>query len=103
MDIAQHAICLISNIMRDVSFAIVTILQPRLIIITTADTLCMVVNEFEARWKCPQVAGAIDGSHIPIVRPHEYHVEQEALLLDSSTSCCGLQILFLGYKHWMAW
>ena len=51
------------------------ILQPRLIRIPTGDTLRLVVNEFEARWNFPQVASAIDGSHIPIVRPHEYHVD----------------------------
>ena len=61
--------------MRYVCFSIVTILQPRLIRIPTGDTLHMVVNEFEARCNFPQVAGAIDGSHIPIVRPHKYHVD----------------------------
>ena len=61
--------------MRYVCFSIVTILQPRLIRIPTGDTLRMVVNEFEARCNFPQVAGAIDGSHIPIVRPHKYHVD----------------------------
>ena len=61
--------------MRDVCLAIVSILQPRLIRIPTGDTLHMVVNEFEACWNFPQVAGAIDGLHIPIVRPHKYHVD----------------------------
>lgn len=30
-----------------------------------------IVNGFESDWGFPQVAGAINGSHIPIVRPNE--------------------------------
>ena len=30
-----------------------------------------VVDEFEARWGFPQVAGTIDGTHIPVISPQE--------------------------------
>ena len=30
-----------------------------------------VIQEFEALWGFPQVAGAIDGTHIPILKPTE--------------------------------
>ena len=65
----------VSNMMRDICFAIVQILQPRLIKVPTGDALRAVIEEFEAWWNFPQFAGAIDGSHIPIVRPHEYHTD----------------------------
>ena len=36
---------------------------------TARDRLRDIVNGFEARWGFPQAAGAIDGTHIPILRP----------------------------------
>ncbi|XP_077384014.1 uncharacterized protein LOC144022774 isoform X2 [Festucalex cinctus] len=30
---------------------------------------------FQTKWGLPQCVGAIDGSHIPIIRPEEYHTE----------------------------
>ena len=70
--ISGSSIC---NIMRDVCRTIVLVLQPRMIRVPTGDTLGTIIDEFEARWGFPQVAGAIDGSHIPIVRPTEYHTD----------------------------
>ena len=70
--ISGSSIC---NIMRDVCRTIVIVLQSRMIRVPTGDTLRTIIDEFEARWGFPQVAGAIDGSHIPIVRPTEYHTD----------------------------
>ena len=39
--------------------------------IPSGNQLQAIVEGFETRWGFPQVAGAIDGSHIPIVRPCE--------------------------------
>ena len=30
-----------------------------------------IISEFETLWGFPQVAGAIDGTHIPILKPQE--------------------------------
>ena len=35
------------------------------------DDLRMIVKEFEVLWGFPQVAGAIDGTHVPILKPKE--------------------------------
>ena len=37
--------------------------------------LSEVINDFEERWGFPQCAGAIDGSHIPIKAPLDYHAD----------------------------
>ena len=37
----------------------------------TGEQLKEVVKGFESVWGFPQVAGAIDGSHLPIVKPQE--------------------------------
>ena len=46
-------------------------LMPRYVTIPTGSSLREVVEGFKTRWGFPQVAGATDGSHIPIVRPPE--------------------------------
>ena len=33
--------------------------------------LCEIVDRFEVCWDFPQVAGAIDGTHIPVIRPQD--------------------------------
>ncbi|KAK7910497.1 hypothetical protein WMY93_015181 [Mugilogobius chulae] len=32
-------------------------------------------QQFELKWGLPQCIGAVDGSHIPILAPQEYHTE----------------------------
>ena len=46
-------------------------LLPRYVYIPQDSRLREVVDGFEVRWGFPQVAGAIDGTHIPIVCPQE--------------------------------
>ena len=61
-----------------------------------------IVEGFEVCWGFPQVAGAIDGTHIPIISPLEnpsdyynrkgfYSIIMQAI------------VDFRGYLHWMAW
>ena len=51
--------------------AIATYLLPRHIQIPQGERLKEIVDGFETCWGFPQVAGAIDGSHIPILRPDQ--------------------------------
>ena len=46
-------------------------LLPQYVYIPQDSRLREVVDGFEVRWGFPQVAGAIDGTHIPIVCPQE--------------------------------
>lgn len=43
--------------------------------IPTGGRLEMVVGEFKSRWVFPQCVGAIDGSHIPIKAPADFHAD----------------------------
>ena len=53
-----------------------------------------IVQEFEALWGFPQVAGAIDGTHIPILKPTEYHSDYYNRKGFYSILGCGFQRLF---------
>ena len=44
-------------------------LLPKYVCVPVGDQLRRNVDGFEARWGFPQAAGAIDGTHIPILRP----------------------------------
>ena len=46
-------------------------LLPKYVCIPDEDRLKEIVDEFEHLWGFPQVAGAIDGTHIPILKPKE--------------------------------
>lgn len=51
--------------------AIATHLLPQYVQIPCGEKLKEIVDGFETFWGFPQAAGAIDGSHIPIIRPDE--------------------------------
>ncbi len=51
------------------------ILWPEVMQFPNADTLQEMANYFENRWGLLQCVGALDGSHIPILAPQEYHTE----------------------------
>ena len=51
--------------------AIATHLLPQYVFIPQGDKLRENVEGFETYWGFPQAVGAIDGSHIPIIRPNE--------------------------------
>ena len=60
---------------KDVSQAIVDILMPHYIKVPEGDHLKETIAMFKRKWGFPQCAGAIDGSHIPIIAPEEYHTD----------------------------
>ena len=50
---------------------IATHLYPRYVRLPNEDELKEIIREFENLWGFPQVVGAIDGTHIPILKPQE--------------------------------
>ena len=46
-------------------------LLPRYVRVPSGNQLQEIVNEFETLWGFPQAVGAIDGSHMPILKPRE--------------------------------
>ena len=58
---------------KEVSQAIVEVLKPRYIKVPKGNHLKQTIAVFERKWGFPQCAGTIDGNHIPIIGPEEYH------------------------------
>ena len=56
---------------KDVCSAIVKLLLPQYISFPSGAALREIVDGFEDEYGFPQCAGAVDGSHIPIISPQE--------------------------------
>ena len=67
--VSRTAVCFI---VKDVCSAIVEVLLPRYMKVPTGDSLKEVIHGFEHKWGFPQCAGAVDGTHIPIVSPRDF-------------------------------
>ena len=63
-DVGKSTVCQVVN---EVCQVIVDVLLPGI----TGDDLKTVLEGFKTTWRFPQCAGAIDGTHIPIVAPKE--------------------------------
>ena len=50
----------------------IKILLPKYIRFPSSDGLTEVVDGFKHKWGFPQCAGAVDGTHIPILSPQEF-------------------------------
>ena len=66
--VSKAAVCLIT---KEVGAFIVDLLLPKYIYIPSGESLKGVVAGFKDKFGFPQCAGAVDGTHIPIVSPHE--------------------------------
>ena len=64
--ISKASVCLV---IKEVCAAIVNVLQPRYIKWPTGESLKTVIQAFQEKNGFPQCAGAVDGTHIPIVSP----------------------------------
>ena len=61
----------VGQIVIETCAAITNHLLPRFVKITNGTQLKEIIDGFEHLWGFSQAAGAIDGSHIPIIRPEE--------------------------------
>ena len=65
----------------------------RVISFPQGDDLVQVLNGYEERWGMPMCAGAIDGTHIPILSPQESHADYvkrknyHSILLQAVVDC----------------
>ncbi|XP_052407883.1 uncharacterized protein LOC127953028 [Carassius gibelio] len=59
----------------DFCSAVEKVLMPEVIKLPNSEKLKEMATYFERRWGLPQCVGAIDGSHIPILGPEDYHTE----------------------------
>ncbi len=68
-------ISMVWSCVRDFCSAVETVLMTRVIQLPNREKLKEMAMYFERRWGLPQCVGAIDGSHIPILGPEQYHTE----------------------------
>ena len=61
----------VCTIVVETCHAITNCLLPKFVQVPQGEKLKEIVEGFETLWGFPQTAGAIDGSHIPIIRPEE--------------------------------
>ena len=69
--VSRSFVCLC---VRDVSKVIISKLS-HVVSFAHGDELLQIINDYEQRWGFPMCAGAIDGTHIPIIAPSECHAE----------------------------
>ena len=70
--ISRASVCCI---VREVCENIVRVVMPKYIKWPRGEQLQETIELFENMWDYPQCAGAIDGSHIPIIAPEEFHTD----------------------------
>jgi hypothetical protein len=63
------------TVVHEVCAALVDNLSQRYIKIPQGDGMQQVVDGFLSRWQFPQCAGALDGTHIPILAPADNHTD----------------------------
>lgn len=65
----------VSKVVLEVITAIVHILKGKYICFPKGDELKRVIQSYKEKWGFPNCAGAVDGSHIPIIAPTFKHVD----------------------------
>ena len=65
----KSIVCIVT---KEVCAAIVDKLLPKYIRIPRDEGLREVVDGFKCKWGFPQCAGAVDGTHIPIISPEDF-------------------------------
>ena len=68
----MSTVCIVT---KEVCAAIVDKLLPKYIRIPRDEGLREVVDGFKRKWGFPQCAGAVDGTHIPIISPEDFHAD----------------------------
>ena len=77
---------------REVSLAVIKRF-PKVITFPKGDDLLEVLQGYEERWGFPMCAGAIDGTHVPIIAPADSHIEYvnrkgfHSIVMQAVTDC----------------
>ena len=70
--VSRGSVCCV---VKEVCTCIVCVLMPKHIRWPQGDQLQDIIEVFEHKWGYPQCAGAINGSHIPILAPQDFHTD----------------------------
>ena len=67
--VSKSTVCIVT---KEVCTALVDVLLPKYVRFLSGESLREVVDGFKLKYDFPQCAGAVDGTHIPIISPEEY-------------------------------
>ncbi len=87
----------VGELINDTCSFIACHLMPVYVCIPHGESLRAIIDGFESRWGFPQAVGAIDGSHVPILKPqHSITIEKQSVVGRFSGFIYECQ-------HWLAW
>ena len=100
--VSESTVCIVT---KEVCAAIVDVLLPKYVKFPNGESLKEVVDGFKHKFGFPQCAGAVDGTHIPIISPEEYPADYfnrkgwHSIVMQGTEpprSVCR-------HLHWVAW
>lgn len=98
--VSKSTVCIVT---KEVYAAVVDILLPKYVQFQSGENLKEVVDGFKHKFGFPQCAGAVDGTHIPILSPEEYPADYFRVAFSCNARQCEPSWSVCRHLRWVAW